>query len=181
MASTLLCANVWAANATASIKATDGSSSLSGLIKFEEKPGGLQVQAEVENAPAGKHGFHIHEKGDCSDMGKAAGGHFNPHTMQHGFTPKDGLQHAHVGDMGNIEVGSDGKGKLSVVLPGVHLTGQDPSVAGLAVILHEKPDDFSQPTGNAGGRIGCGVISLEDESTVTAANNAASSDKGMHD
>lgn len=163
----LICTNVFAAKGTASIKATD-ESSLSGLAVFEEKPEGLQVEVTVENVPPGKHGFHIHEVGDCADAGKAAGGHFNPHDTSHGFTPKDGIEHAHAGDMGNIEVGSDGKGRLNVFLAGVYLTAKEPNVAGRSVILHEKEDDFSQPTGNAGGRIGCGIITLEDESSTTA-------------
>lgn len=158
----------YAAIGTASIKGTVKDSPVAGSVSFMETNDGLQVEASVADVPPGKHGFHIHEKGDCGDEGKAAGGHFNPGQVDHGFMPKDGAMHAHTGDMGNVEVGADGTGKISVFLPGVHLVGKDPSVAGLAVILHEKEDDFGQPTGNAGGRIGCGIIMVEDEGSSSA-------------
>ena len=169
----LMCAVViaipsYAAIGTAVIKGTVKDSAVLGSVSFMEMNDGLQVEVSVANVPAGKHGFHIHEKGDCGDEGKAAGGHFNPEKADHGFMPKDGHMHSHTGDMGNIEVGADGNGKLSIFLPGVHLLAKDPSVAGLAVIVHEKEDDFGQPTGNAGGRIGCGVIMIEDEGYANA-------------
>ena len=108
--------------------------------------------------PPGLHGFHIHEFGGCGDSGKAAGGHYNPEGAMHGMLAKDGPHKAHAGDMGNITVDANGGATLETVLPNVHLTGGASSVAGRAVILHEKADDFSQPTGNAGGRIACGPI-----------------------
>ena len=158
----------YAAIGIATIKGTAKDSPIVGSASFMETNDGLQLEASVANVPEGKHGFHIHEKGDCGDEGKAAGGHFNPGKVAHGFLPKDGALHSHAGDMGNIEVGSDGIGKISEFLPGVHLIGKEPSVAGLAVILHEKEDDFGQPTGNAGGRIGCGIIMIQDEGSATA-------------
>lgn len=165
----LLCAAPsYAAIGTAAIKGTVKDSPVVGSVSFMETETGLQVEASVADVPPGKHGFHIHEKGDCGDEGKAAGGHFNPHNVDHGFMPKDGAEHAHSGDMGNIEVGADGTGKISVFLPDVYLVGKEPSVAGLSVILHEKEDDFGQPTGNAGGRIGCGIIRIEDEGSTSA-------------
>ncbi len=160
-----------AAIGTATIKGTVEGSTVIGSVSFMETKDGLQVEASVANVPEGKHGFHIHEKGDCSDEGKAAGGHFNPANVKHGFMPQEGHEHAHAGDMGNIEVASDGTGTLSVFLPGVYLIGREPSVAGLSVILHEKEDDFGQPTGNAGGRIGCGIIMVEDQNSATAGND----------
>lgn len=158
----------YAAIGRAVIKGTVKDSAVLGSVSIMEMNDGLQIEASVANVSAGKHGFHVHEKGDCGDEGKAAGGHFNPQKVAHGFMPKDGQMHAHTGDMGNIEAGADGKGKLSIFLPGVHLIAKDPSVAGLAVILHEKEDDFGQPTGNAGGRIGCGIIMIEDEGAASA-------------
>lgn len=157
-----------AAIGTATIKGTAKGSTLIGSVAFMETAEGLQVEVSVANVPEGKHGFHIHEKGDCSDEGKAAGGHYNPANVKHGLMAQEGPQHAHAGDMGNIEVASDGTGTLSVFLPGIYLVGKEPSVAGLSVILHEKEDDFSQPTGNAGGRIGCGIIMIEDQNSATA-------------
>jgi superoxide dismutase, Cu-Zn family len=101
----------------AEIKATAKDSPITGNVTIKEKDEGIQVEAEVKNVPdPGKHGFHFHEVGDCSDEGKAAGGHFNPENTQHGFLPKDGRQHAHAGDMGNIEIAADGTGKLSILL-----------------------------------------------------------------
>ena len=134
------------------------SAAISGMVLFKQVGDDLVMSVEVKNVSPGKHGFHIHEKGDCSDEGKAAGGHFNPAGVTHGFLPTDGPEKAHCGDMGNITVDADGTGNLKLTLPNVHLTGDKNNVSGLAVILHEKEDDFGQPTGNAGGRIGCGII-----------------------
>lgn len=148
--------------ALAKITATDPAGALTGEVRFEQKNGGLQVDAEVFNVPGpGEHGFHIHENGSCDDMGKAAGGHFNPLGVQHGFLPKDGMTAAHMGDMGSITIDDKGHGRLSIFLPGLSLLIGTHTVHDRAVILHEKADDFSQPTGNAGGRIGCGIIKMQ--------------------
>lgn len=151
----------WATSATAAIKPTSPDSTLSGEARLADTDGGLQVDIRVQGAPAGKHGLHIHQNGSCADGGNAAGGHFNPSGARHGYLPKDGPAHAHPGDMGNIEVGADGTGSLSVLLPGVSLQEGFHAVDGRAIVLHAQEDDFSQPTGNAGGRIGCGVITLD--------------------
>ena len=153
--------SAWGVNpsAKAVITGTDPESALSGTADFVETGGGVQVVARLSNvAPAGKHGFHIHENGSCEDMGKAAGGHFNPGSAQHGLLPKDGAAMAHSGDMGNIEIDEAGNGNLVIYMPGLSLTKGGADITGKAVIVHEKEDDFSQPTGNAGGRIGCGII-----------------------
>ena len=152
----------FAAMATAVIKGTAEGSAVAGAATFTETKDGLDVEVNVSNVPPGKHGFHIHEKGDCSDMGKGAGGHYNPDGVMHGLVTKDGFTHAHAGDFGNIEVAADGTGVLKFSIAGLTLTGEKYNVAGKAVILHEKEDDFGQPTGNAGGRIGCGIITLAD-------------------
>ncbi|HTL71142.1 MAG TPA: superoxide dismutase family protein [Candidatus Eisenbacteria bacterium] len=151
-------------SASAEIKGASSGSTVEGTVRFTETPQGLQVSAQVRNAPPGKHGFHIHEFGSCADAGAAAGGHFNPAHVEHGDAVKNGPAHAHPGDMGNLEVGADGTGKLDAVLPEVTLSAGKYAVAGRAVILHEKEDDFGQPTGNAGSRIGCGPILLTKES-----------------
>ena len=142
----------------AELKPTVEGAPITGKVSFMETDEGLKINAVVENAPPGKHGFHIHEKGDCSDQGNAAGGHFNPDGVPHGDVEKHGFQRAHAGDLGNIEVGSDGKGKLEKIIPGLTLSEGKYGVIGRSVILHEKADDFGQPTGNAGGRIACGII-----------------------
>jgi superoxide dismutase, Cu-Zn family len=153
---------VFASVGVATIKGTTEGSPISGEVNITEKDDGIEVEANVSGVPTpGKHGFHFHEVGICSDEGKAAGGHFNPENTEHGFLPKDGKSHAHAGDMGNITITPDGKGFLKEFLPGVYLT-KTPSIGGRSVVLHEKEDDFSQPTGNAGGRVGCGVIELKE-------------------
>ena len=147
-----------AGSGTATLKGTEANSPISGKVTFRETAEGLKVHAEFQNAPPGKHGFHIHENGDCGDGGKAAGGHYNPEGAPHGFLSKDGLGHVHAGDLGNIDIAADGTGMLDEVIPGLTLKGAKYNILGRSVILHEKEDDFGQPTGNAGGRIGCGVI-----------------------
>lgn len=148
----------WAAQGTAIIKPTASNSKITGNVILTEGNGGLTVVAKVANVPPGKHGFHIHAIGSCADMGKAAGGHFNPDKSPHGLWPKDGAMKAMAGDMGNIDVGADGTGSLTIFMPMLTLNAGKYAVNGLSVILHEKEDDFSQPLGNAGGRIGCGII-----------------------
>ena len=154
----VLAGSAFAAQGKAVIKATAVDSNVSGDVALTEANGGLTVEVKVANLSPGKHGLHFHEKGSCDDIGKAAGGHFNPDGVSHGYLPKDGHEHAHAGDMGNIEVGSDGTGTLKIFLPGVLLNEGKYAVLGKSIILHEKEDDFGQPTGNAGGRIGCGII-----------------------
>ncbi len=144
--------------AKAVIGGTATNSIIIGAAKLVEEKGGVTIDAQVANVPPGKHGFHIHENGSCADEGKAAGGHFNPDAVMHGYMPKDGHKHSHLGDMGNVEIGSDGMGIVHVFLPKASLSKGKYNVMGRAIILHEKEDDFGQPTGNAGGRIACGVI-----------------------
>ena len=152
------CAKAFAETGKAAIRATTEGSTVSGSATLTDTPAGLQVAIEVTGVSPGRHGLHIHQYGGCGDAGKAAGGHYNPAGAPHGFLPADGAAKAHAGDMGNIEVGPDGTGSATVVLPGVSLGRGAHSVGGRAIILHEKVDDFGQPTGNAGGRIGCGPI-----------------------
>ena len=143
--------------AKASIEARSGST-VTGTATFTElAAGGVAVRVHIEKAPAGAHGLHIHEKGDCSDPeAKSAGGHFNPAGMPHAG-PKDAMRHA--GDLGNIEIKADGNGDLDIVSDMLTVKPGPNSVIGRSVVFHEKADDMTtQPTGNAGGRWGCGVI-----------------------
>ncbi len=143
--------------ARATIEPKSGST-VSGTATFTELgSGGVRVRVHIENAPPGTHGLHLHEKGDCSDPeAKSAGGHFNPGQMPHAG-PKDEKRHA--GDLGNIEIGANGKGDLDVRSDLLTVRPGPNSVAGRSVVFHEKADDLTtQPTGNAGGRLGCGVI-----------------------
>jgi len=142
------------------IEGTSEAGSVVGEARFVETGAGLQVDASLDTAPSGNHGFHIHEFGSCADGGNAAGGHFNPDGVQHGKLITDGFANAHAGDLGNISVTSGGTASFSETLPGLTLNGGDYAIAGRAIIVHENEDDFGQPTGNAGGRIGCGTIFL---------------------
>ena len=148
----------FAESGLAALKGTDPSTTVSGTASFEDLPDGLAVTVQVSGLAPGKHAIHIHEFGDCGDSGKAAGSHYNPSGVPHGFRPKDGASHAHPGDMGNLEVDANGMAVLNITLPGVELSGGTLSVAGRTVIIHANEDDFSQPTGNAGDRVACGEI-----------------------
>jgi Cu-Zn family superoxide dismutase len=159
MTSAILCStSAWSATAKAVLKGTAPDSKITGTVNFTEEKNGLTVIARVANVPPGAHGFHIHAAGNCADKGMAAGGHFNPDKSPHGLYPMDGAMKAHAGDMGNIVIQPDGKGDFSVFMPGLTLTSGKYAVNGLSIILHEKKDDFSQPTGNAESRIACGII-----------------------
>ncbi len=147
----------------ADIVSTMGDTNISGTVVFTETAEGLKVEAVVEGLPPGKHGFHVHEFGDISDEGRAAGGHYNPDNTKHGDIIRDGFENAHAGDFGNIDIDENGKGQLSLVVPKLQLNGGRYNVAGRAVIIHEKKDDFGQPTGNAGGRIAGGAIIIVGE------------------
>lgn len=138
------------------LEAKSGSK-LSGKAVLTETEGGVHVVLTLEGLDAGEHGAHVHEKGDCSAAdGASAGGHFNPASKDHGLP---GADKRHLGDLGNITIGKDGKGSLDITAPGANLKASDPnSFVGRAIIVHAKKDDGGQPTGNAGGRVGCGVI-----------------------
>lgn len=145
-----------APRARARIESKSGSS-LTGTATFVEVSGGVTVELVVENAPPGWHAVHVHETGDCSsDDGKSAGGHFNPGGMDHG-SPHAEIHHA--GDLGNMLVDKDGKGLHVIHMPALTVSEGPSSVRGRSIIVHAGADDLvTQPTGAAGGRIGCGVI-----------------------
>lgn len=156
----MLSSRAWGGIGIAHVQGTTEDSDVTGELRFEDSPDGLKITGLIDNVIPGEHAFHIHEFGDCSDEGKNAGSHFNPDGHPHGDTMKQGVHKVHVGDMGNILFNDDGTARINVVLKGVALTGGKLNVAGRSVVLHEKKDDFSQPTGNAGGRIGCAPILL---------------------
>lgn len=129
-----------------------------GTVTFTSEDHGVKVVAEIEGLTPGKHGFHIHEFGDCSSAdGTSAGSHFNPTQKGHGG-PTDDIRHA--GDMGNIHADENGKGHLEYLDHSISLEGEQ-SIIGKSMIIHANEDDFkTQPTGNAGARLACGVIEV---------------------
>ncbi|HSB04085.1 MAG TPA: superoxide dismutase family protein [Thermodesulfobacteriota bacterium] len=133
-------------------------SAVSGVVTFTKVEGGVKIVGDVTGLTPGKHGFHIHEYGDCSAADAiSAGGHFNPTQMQHG-APDASMRHA--GDFGNLEADELGKAHYERVDTVISFEGAD-SIIGHGVIVHEKADDLtSQPTGNAGARLACGVIGV---------------------
>ena len=145
------------------IRGTEKGAKRVGLAWFRDTEQGLQVIARLKNLAPGKHGFHFHQFGYCGEKGLNAGDHFNPAGAPHGSLLKNGFGGAHAGDLGNIEVGPDGRGTLDIVIPGLSLSGGQYSVGGRSLVVHAKEDDFGQPAGNAGARIGCGTIFLVSE------------------
>jgi len=142
-------------SAEATLAPTKGHTT-TGTAIFVQKGADVEVTAHVAGLTPGAHGFHIHEKGDCSAPdGTSAGGHFNPGGQPHGH-PQQGPHHA--GDMPMLETDAYGNAKLVTVLQGLTLEGAS-GILGKGVIVHAAPDDFrTQPTGNAGARMACGVI-----------------------
>lgn len=144
--------------AAANLSPTAGNK-VSGLVTFAEKDGVVFADANVTGLTPGRHGIHIHEKGDCSASdASSAGGHFNPHGERHGGTR--GRRHA--GDLGNLTANASGVARMRVQVEGVTLrSGQPHSIMARAVIVHAEADDFrTQPDGGAGARVACGVIGL---------------------
>lgn len=135
-----------------------GSGEVLGSVTFEQTENGVNVNARLSGLEQGKHGFHIHQFGDCTaaDL-TSAGGHYNPYDMQHG-APTDSLRH--MGDMGNLPVTANGDGTLDYLDNVIELNGPN-GIIGRAIIIHSGADDLtSQPSGAAGERIACGVIGI---------------------
>ncbi len=131
---------------------------VSGVITFTKTDYGIKIVADVEGLTEGKHGFHIHEYGDCNRFdGKSAGGHFNPDGKIHGAPD---ASERHVGDLGNLMAGGNGKTHYERTDTFISLSGFR-SIIGRAIIVHADEDDLtSQPTGAAGSRLAYGVIGI---------------------
>lgn len=149
-----------AKTATANVMDLEGKSL--GTLELMSTGTGVHISGQLSGLPAGDHGIHIHEKGDCDAAGKfeSAGGHFNPTSHKHG---KDNPEGPHAGDLQNITVPPEGAGAL------VDLTDENVTLAegenslfdadGSAIVVHADPDDYkTDPSGNSGDRIACGVI-----------------------
>ncbi len=138
----------------------DLDGSVVGVAVLAETPRGVLLRAKLSNLPPGAHAFHIHETGTCEPPFQSAGGHFNPHDRQHGF--RNPLGH-HLGDLPNLEIPASGSHQVEYLVAGTTLDGASASTLrdadGSALIVHRGPDDYeSDPAGNAGQRIACGIV-----------------------
>lgn len=137
--------------------------SIAGHAKFFQQPEGVLVVLEVKDAPPGKKGVHVHTHGDCSDPKKESmGPHFAPKLEQHAL-PSEG-SYRHLGDLGNIDVAADGKGRLEIKVPNATLGADDSTTfLGRSLVVHSGEDTGSpaQPAGNSGAPLACGVIREE--------------------
>jgi len=169
-----------AETATATLQGAPTDTDFKGTITFTPEGNGVRVAAHVEGVDTdGAHGFHVHETGDCTHGEgdkhfTTAGGHFNPAGVEHACPP---AEPRHAGDLGNIEV-TGGSGHIEATTTLLSLSGPN-SVVGKAIILHAKADDCkTQPTGDAGDRLACGVVTLGNletaSTTAPAAADAAS-------
>lgn len=131
-----------------------------GIVRITQESSVVKIVADIEGlAPNSRHAFHIHEFGDCSAQdASSAGSHYDAAQTKHHGMPNEKM--SHTGDMGNIEADANGKVHYELTLERASIDGPQAPVLGRAVIVHANVDDFSQPVGNAGGRIGCGVIGL---------------------
>ena len=134
-----------------------------GTAKIKAVKDGVQISVKVTGLAAGEHGIHIHTVGKCEGPAfTSAGGHFNPTSAHHGMN-NAADPHPHLGDLPNLKVGADGKGSATIVAKGVTLGEGANSLfhdGGTALVIHAKADDYmTDPSGNSGDRIACGVIS----------------------
>jgi Cu-Zn family superoxide dismutase len=143
-------------SAVANLDPTTGNATR-GSVTFTQRGDKVRVVAQVSGLkPGAEHGFHVHEKGDCSSGdGMSAGGHYNPAGKPHGSLATD----HHAGDMPNLKADSYGNASATFEIPGVSVGGASADLVGRGLIVHRDPDDYkTQPTGNAGPRLACAVI-----------------------
>lgn len=143
-------------SAVANLEPTKGNEA-KGSVSFTQVGDKVRVSGKLSGLkPGAMHGFHVHEKGDCSSGdGMSAGGHYNPAGKPHGSLSTD----HHAGDMPNVTADSYGDATVSFDVPGLTIAGGSADIVGKGLIVHRDPDDYkTQPTGNAGPRIACAVI-----------------------
>ena len=142
------------------VNLSDATGKSVGTAALSPDPAGVKITLAVSGLPAGEHAIHVHQTPQCDGPAfTSAGGHFNPEQKQHGLNNPQG---PHAGDMPNFTVDASGRSSATVVAPGITLDDGPHSVftgGGTALVIHEKADDMkSDPAGNAGTRIACGVI-----------------------
>ena len=161
--------NMWESvtKAVAVLHGTKGNEKVMGTVLFEQQGDKVKVTAHVEGLqPSSKHGFHVHEFGDCSAPdGTSAGGHYNPQAHEHGL-PDEPMDSKHAGDMGNLEADDKGVAHYEMTFDNISIAGLMNPIIGRGLVVHAKPDDGGQPTGNAGDRIACGVIGVANSKTT---------------
>lgn len=145
-----------ASAAPMTVKMIDAKGESVGSAKLTQTPHGVLISVDLHGLTPGVHAIHLHETGKCEPPFKTAGGHFNPAHKQHGFMSAEG---AHGGDLPNLDVPADGKVKAEFIAHGVQIEGALLDADGAALVVHAKADDYkSQPAGDAGDRVACGVI-----------------------
>ncbi len=155
------------AKATADLKDKDGKSH--GTATLTQQAGGVRVQAQVNDLEPGQHGIHVHAVGKCDAPDfTTAGGHFNPTNKQHGAKNPQG---AHAGDMPNLTIGANRSGAFDNLDTAITFVDGAPGnifdADGSALVIHANPDDeMTDPSGNSGGRVLCGVIQLQQGATT---------------
>lgn len=168
--------------AVAEIAATEGNET-NGTVRFAAEGETVRIEGTIEGLEPGAHGLHIHAKGDCSAPdASSAGDHFSPNEDPHG-SPRDLPGEHHVGDLGNIVADDDGTADVMAEDDEIRLDGPD-SVVGKAVVVHSGRDDMeTQPSGDSGERVGCGVIRLAQATggSAEAAGETTAMSTGMHD
>lgn len=147
------------ADRPASTMIKDAAGTNVGVARLTDTPNGTIVSIDFAGMPPGTHAVHIHEVGKCEPPFTSAGGHFNPTRKEHGFANENGY---HAGDLPNVVIAADGSAKVEIFVPKVRLT-QGPvrlfDADGAALVVHAHADDHrTDPGGNAGDRIACGVL-----------------------